>query len=270
MSDKARQYKPSTVRRLDTLSGNECAEPSCRRPLIAEDGKSIISKICHIEAASKNGPRWNSGMTDDERRHYKNLILLCDEHHVIIDNKENEGVYPAKLLNEWKKQHENKMLYKLKQTSVLKTAIYAIADLELGDIEKELETLASFDIDNKISHNDVKRNKYLIEEYKVFYSKVNSIYAELESQGDFKKNKLLKNVRQLYLKLKGKYVSNKETELADIRINADNIIEELDEQIYQLVKSDGDFYQEDITYGISIILVDAFMRCKILEEPPKE
>jgi len=209
-------------------------------------------------------------MTDEERRHFNNLILLCDEHHVIIDNKENEGEYPKELLIGWKKQHENKMLYKLRQTSVLTTAIYAIADLDLDDIKKEPETLASFDIENKINYNDVKRNRYLIEEYKVFYSKVNSIYTELESQGSFKKNKLLKNVRQLYLKLKGKYVSDKENELADIKLNADNIIEELDEQIYQLVKSDGDFYREDITYGISIILVDAFMRCKILEEPPKD
>ena len=45
--DKSRQYKPSTVRRLDTLSGNECAHPNCSKKLIAEDGISIISKICH-------------------------------------------------------------------------------------------------------------------------------------------------------------------------------------------------------------------------------
>lgn len=51
--DKSRQYKPSTVRRLDTLSGNECAHPNCSKKLIAEDGISIISKICHIAAASK-------------------------------------------------------------------------------------------------------------------------------------------------------------------------------------------------------------------------
>jgi hypothetical protein len=36
--NKARQYKPTTVRRLDTLSGNECAEPTCSKKLIAEDG----------------------------------------------------------------------------------------------------------------------------------------------------------------------------------------------------------------------------------------
>lgn len=56
MSDKARQYKPSTVRRLDTLSGNQCANPDCDRQLIAHDGETIVSKICHIKLPVKMGP----------------------------------------------------------------------------------------------------------------------------------------------------------------------------------------------------------------------
>ena len=103
MCKKARQYKPSTIRRLDTLSGNRCYATNCNKKLIAEDGKTIVSKICHIQAASKNGPRYNPNMTDDERRAFENLILLCDEHHSIIDNPENEKNYPVSLLQEWKK-----------------------------------------------------------------------------------------------------------------------------------------------------------------------
>ena len=91
--NKARQYKPSTIRRLDTLSANQCAEPNCNRMLVAEDGVSIVSKICHIEAASINGPRYNPNTTDDQRRSFDNLILLCDEHHTIIDNNENQSIY---------------------------------------------------------------------------------------------------------------------------------------------------------------------------------
>ena len=97
MTEKARQYKPSTVRRLDILSGNECSAPDCSNKLIARDGQTIVSKICHIEATSINGPRFNPDMTDDERRHFDNLILLCDECHSIIDNPENESDYPVEL-----------------------------------------------------------------------------------------------------------------------------------------------------------------------------
>lgn len=71
MVEKARQCTPTTVKRLHTLSGNQCAAPDCTRPLIAKDGETIISKIAHIEAASEKGPRYNPNMTNDERRHFK-------------------------------------------------------------------------------------------------------------------------------------------------------------------------------------------------------
>lgn len=37
----------------------------------------------------------------------------------------------------------------------------------------------------------------------------------------------------------------------------------------EMVGKDTKHYEEDITFGISVIMVDAFMRCKILEEPEK-
>ena len=268
MPDKAREYKRTTIRRLDTLSGNECAEPTCKKPLIAEDGESIISKICHIEAASSNGPRWNSEMNDEERRHYNNLILLCDEHHTIIDNKENENKFPVSLLKEWKLIHESKTLYKFKSSSLLIIAINAIADLELNTNDFKEDNTQPFDIEVKIHYNDIKRNKYIIREYRVFYPKINGLYKELESQGTFKKEKLLRNINNLYLRSKGKYIVD--DELSDIRNNADNIFEDIENDLFELIKEEGRFFREDIVYAVSIIMVDAFMRCKILEEPKLE
>jgi len=63
---KARDYKPSTVKRLHVLSGNQCASPDCANVLMARDGETLISKICHIEAALANGVRWNASMDDDQ------------------------------------------------------------------------------------------------------------------------------------------------------------------------------------------------------------
>lgn len=100
-----RDYKVSDIKRLFTFSRNQCTKPECHKKLIAEDGKTVIAKICHIEAAKKGGPRFRESMNDDERRSYDNLILLCDEHHQIIDKKENENEYPPKLLREWKAKH---------------------------------------------------------------------------------------------------------------------------------------------------------------------
>jgi len=100
-----RDYLESDIKRLFAYSGNECSEPRCNRPLIAEDGITVVGKICHIEAASSKGPRYNEDMTDDERRSYDNLILLCDEHHSIIDNKKNEYKYGKEAIADWKDKH---------------------------------------------------------------------------------------------------------------------------------------------------------------------
>ena len=270
MTEKARQYRPSHVRRLDTLSRNECAAPDCEKALIARDGETIVSKICHIEAASKKGPRFNPEMSEDERRHYNNLILLCDECHGIIDNLENESDYPVALLREWKKEHESKGLTALNaKKSLLLVAINAIASSSLEDVEEAEETEASvFDIEEKIAYNYIVRNKPLIDEYKIFYTKIASLYGELEKQGSFKKERLLRNIRRLYLKVRGRYVSGVDDPMKAIQKNADSIIEDIEEELVASCSSENTLYDEDVAFGVSIIMVDAFMRCKILEEPP--
>lgn len=263
-----RAYKPSHIRRLDTLSGNQCAFPGCTRPCIAKDGISIVSKICHIAAASPEGPRFDPLMDNDQRRHFDNLILLCDECHTIIDNKVNEIKFPTSLLIEWKKNHEEKTQSKLlNKSNLLINAINAIVNMddEACVIEESIEV---FNINDKITFNNVVRNKYLIEEYKVYYTKISSIYSELEHSGSFKKEKLLRTIKNIYLKIKGRYVISDKNMLSDIRKHSDDIIDDVEEEL--LKKCDKYLIgEDDISFGISVIMVDAFMRCKILEEPKK-
>lgn len=272
MGKKAREYTRTTLRRLDTLHGNQCAAPDCTRPLIAKDGETIISKICHIEAASKNGPRYNRNMTDDDRRHFENLILLCDEHHSIIDNPDNEIQYPVEMLKKWKRNHESKLLHNKLTTksSLLKVAIDAISNInfEYGKLNNDFTK--PFNIEEKITYNSIKRNKALIEERKIFHSKINELYNELEIQGSFKKDKLLRNIRTVYLKIKGKYVGDSASVMDIVRQNADNIIDGVEDELLKLIGKNFQGYEEDISFGISIILVDAFMRCRILEEPKND
>jgi len=269
MKEKARLFKRSTIRKLDTLSRNQCAATDCQNPLIASDEKTIISNICHIEAANMNGPRYNADMNDDERRHFDNLILLCPECHRIIDNKDNESKYPVALLKEWKKNHASEELSQLiKNPSLLKHAINAIAGAEFNsENTNPNENFKAYKIDSKIQYNSIKRNKSLIDEYKIFYSKINSLYNELEEQGSFKKENLLRNIRTVYLKVKGKYAKDSDNPMQAIRANADTIIEDVEDEIFKIVEEDKEFYHEDISFGISVIMVDAFIRCKILEEP---
>ena len=147
--------------------------------------------------------------------------------------------------------------------------ITAISDIEL-DAEEEASFLnvEAFEIEAKISHNDIKRNKALIDEYKVFYTKVNSLYQTLENEGSFRKENLLRNIRSIYLKIKGGYVGDSVRPMQKVRDNADNIIEDVQEQLLAMAEKRANNCSEDISFGVSIIMVDAFMRCKILEEPP--
>ena len=55
-----------------------------------------------------------------------------------------------------------------------------------------------------------------------------------------------------------------------IRDNADNIIEDVQDKLLIMAEKKTNNCSEDISFGVSIIMVDAFMRCKILEEPPTE
>ena len=71
--------------------------------LIHTDG-TVIAEICHIQAASEKGERYNPDMTDDERRDFNNLVLLCRNCHKITNNVE---LYPVKVMQDMKKNHES-------------------------------------------------------------------------------------------------------------------------------------------------------------------
>lgn len=273
-NDKSRQYKRTTIRRLDKLSGNQCAEPTCYKKLIAEDGQSIISKICHIEASSKNGPRWNANMTDDDRRDFSNLILLCDEHHTIIDNKENEQTFPVTLLKNWKFKHEVKILKLISGTNILvknSSALNIVIGFIGGRIFENTittEPTNAPDTEDKILYNNVTLFKPIIEEYAVYQGKLNKLYEEIEKQGSTKKEFVLQNIKAIYLKEKGKYKN-----IDEIRTNADTIIENIENALWKIIETASnpilDLPIEAIQISLLIIIVDAFMRCNILEEPPK-
>lgn len=93
---------------LYALSGDQCAHPDCTESLIEEatDEAEAHSKgeICHIFAVSEAGPRGKPGLTESQLNSLENLILLCRNHHTIIDGQ--HASYPAVQLKRWKDDHE--------------------------------------------------------------------------------------------------------------------------------------------------------------------
>lgn len=97
--------KEQTKRKLLILSGNRCAFPMCDVELINHKDQ-YIGNFCHIESAEELGERYNRMQTDEERRSYDNLILLCANHHIITnDTKE----YNVETLKKMKREHEKRI-----------------------------------------------------------------------------------------------------------------------------------------------------------------
>ncbi|MFJ4343340.1 hypothetical protein [Streptomyces sp. NPDC088915] len=99
--------KDSVQRKLFMLSGNECAWPECGEVLAPPEG-GWFGQIAHIRAAETNGPRFDGTMTNNQRREFGNLLLLCAKHHRLIDDNETSHRYPRENLEEIKRRHESR------------------------------------------------------------------------------------------------------------------------------------------------------------------
>lgn len=94
--------------RLWAVSGGRCE--MCNRILFQDlvyghDGN--FGEMAHIHAVSDGGPRHKYGMTEDEKNNIDNLMLLCAEHHHMIDTYPED--FGEGLLLKKKKAHEDRI-----------------------------------------------------------------------------------------------------------------------------------------------------------------
>lgn len=105
------------LRVLFQRSGNRCAFPDCWRLLIAEgtalDSPVVIGEVAHIIAERPDGPRGASPLSSEQRNKYDNLILLCHQHHQLIDDQPN--TYTVARLRAMRRTHEQRVEKALRQ-----------------------------------------------------------------------------------------------------------------------------------------------------------
>ncbi len=127
------------LRALFARSGNQCAFPGCTQSLISSNNK-FIAQLCHIEAASPGGERYNPNQTDEERRAYENLVLMCYPHHIETNDVES---YPVDTLKNMKNSHE----------SNFQTSTFKINEEVLYRLSSEMEEFwAEIDLLNSVKH----------------------------------------------------------------------------------------------------------------------
>lgn len=97
----------STLKALFALSCNSCAVPGCEEVLAKAEWPEVMADIAHIHGRRPGAARYEPTMTDQDRRHFDNLVLVCPNHHRLIDRLEPDD-YPPEKLRSWKQRHEER------------------------------------------------------------------------------------------------------------------------------------------------------------------
>ena len=115
-----------------------------------------------------------------------------------------------------------------------------------------------FEINRKIEFNNLQNAKMTIDLYKVYYSKLAEKYTEFDRQGMNKSLSVFSVLSNQYVKLQ-----NEKQDDVDIFYSViNNVIE-----IIQNSKNYIEIPYEELEMCVCIIVVDAFIRCKIFKNP---
>lgn len=86
-----------------------CNHPDCKlflvEPASSEDNEAMFGQAAHIVAHSECGPRGDETYPTEDLDTYGNLILLCGNHHSLVDKQPN--TYTSDDLRGWKSEHES-------------------------------------------------------------------------------------------------------------------------------------------------------------------
>lgn len=144
-----------------------------------------------------------------------------------------------------------------RRPSVITYVINRLADEPLAEIAVNPDT-KSFDLEPKIDFNSLKKWRDIISEYTVFSLLVDKIYRAYDEQGVNKSFAVLSSLHDLYLNLASE-------------LTGDALFDKLLGSVYDIVNKDYEcnesLTREELQMNIKIVLVDAFVKCKIFKKP---
>lgn len=114
-----------------------------------------------------------------------------------------------------------------------------------------------FDVEKKIDFNHLEGRKRLINDYKLYIGKLNAVYGEFVDNGTDYSFIILQNLSDIYSRYFGQFESN---------ALFDKIVDET--RVVALnSRSAEDIPVDRLNVCINVIVVDAFIRCRIFEDP---
>lgn len=144
----------------------------------------------------------------------------------------------------------------LRLESNLSSVINILSKENLAPIDLNAN-INSFEIDRKIDFNNLNASKEIINDYKYSHHIVDRIYSEFDKSGCNKSISVLNTI-------KGEYNKHSLESSGDELFNL--VISNISERILQSSNFEK-IPQEEMEMCVGILVVDAFIRCKIFKNP---
>lgn len=147
--------------------------------------------------------------------------------------------------------------------SLLPMVIKALCTYNDNENFVSFDGTKAFEINQKIEFNHLKESEELIHKWAPYEGIMMKIYNEFDQSGHLKSKAILMKINRKYRQLRQE-IQN-EDELFFSIIKSFN-----DEMIYNQELVNDNISEEELEICIEIIVVDAFMRCKIFKNPGGE
>jgi hypothetical protein len=235
---------------------------TCTKQKIEDSlSKNIFSKYIGYKYKFVSISKEAGKLRDNTFKNPHNIIF--DSTQDIVDTVSilriilNKSINEQKLLYEFVKKELGAEIDIIKIDTNLATIINILA------IENLIENIDSpeinsFEIDKKILFNDLISVKDTIDDYKIYYHKLDEKYSEFDREGSNKSFSVFQIIRKQYVMMQKENKNPQEVFLGIVN-NIINII----------VKSTNyiNIPYEELEMCVDILIVDAFIRCKIFKNP---
>lgn len=136
-SDASRHIPEKATLELWVRSGGRCAQ--CNKFLLEEpwfERPINLGERAHIAGwtDAPGSPRGNSSLPLPERNNTKNLILLCQDCHTIIDHVDTRADYPEEVILEIKHSHEERILHLTEMSHDRETTVLRVFGMLRGSM----------------------------------------------------------------------------------------------------------------------------------------
>jgi hypothetical protein len=146
----------------------------------------------------------------------------------------------------------------IKLDTNLANIINVLSKLDLT--ASDIPTVNSFEIERKIAHNQLLTSQPVINEYSAYYSKVDAKYTEFDRLGANKSMSVLAIINKSY----------REQLQANAFTTHDQLYLQIIDNVILKVKGSSNYINipaDELDLCVNILVVDAFIRCKVFENP---